>query len=217
MAKIFGGSASRLEVYALFAAAVVLIGGGVAGAVVVTSSDSKPAEVAQVSVDTTVVDTTGAPTTAPPVVAPGATTPSTNAPPRQTSPPTTIYEDAVPVAVTPTTRYVEPPPVTVTPDQPVQDFSAYCTMPNLIGTWSLGGTDNPWEHHIVVGRKLSEAGCGVPVEKNWCISDSVPLGFFGIVSQDPAPGTLVHRSLGTISIRVEHSSASYGPGQQPVC
>ena len=56
MAKVFGGSASRLEVYALFAAAVVLIGGGVAGAVVVTSSDSKHAE--QLSVDTTVVDTT---------------------------------------------------------------------------------------------------------------------------------------------------------------
>jgi hypothetical protein len=49
MARILGGNASRLEVYALFAAAVVLIGGGVAGAVVVTSSDSKPAEVAQVS------------------------------------------------------------------------------------------------------------------------------------------------------------------------
>jgi hypothetical protein len=80
MAKIFGGSASRLEVYALFAAAVVLIGGGVAGAVVVTSNDSKPAEVAQESVDATVVDitvvdTAGAPT-APTVAAPGATSPS---------------------------------------------------------------------------------------------------------------------------------------------
>ena len=62
MARIFGGSASRLEVYALFAAAVVLIGGGISGAVVLTSSDSKPVEVAQVSVDTTVVDTTQAPT-----------------------------------------------------------------------------------------------------------------------------------------------------------
>jgi hypothetical protein len=40
MAKIFGGSASRLEVYALFAAAVVLIGGGVAGAVALSQSDS---------------------------------------------------------------------------------------------------------------------------------------------------------------------------------
>jgi hypothetical protein len=58
VAKIFGGSASRLEVYALFAAAVVLIGGSIGGAIVVTSSDSKPAEVAQVSADTTVVDTT---------------------------------------------------------------------------------------------------------------------------------------------------------------
>ncbi len=50
MAKIFGGSASRLEVYALLAAAVVLIGGGVAGAVVVTSSDSNPAEVVSTTV-----------------------------------------------------------------------------------------------------------------------------------------------------------------------
>ena len=49
MAKIFGGSASRLEVYALFAAAVVLIGGGVAGAVVVTSSGSNPSQSAQVA------------------------------------------------------------------------------------------------------------------------------------------------------------------------
>ena len=206
MAKIFGGSASRLEMYALFVAAVVLIGGGISGAVVLTSSDSKPAEVAQVSVDTTVVDTTVVDTTVvDTTVVDTLTTTTTTAPAQESQ------------SAAPTTRYVEPPPVTVTPDQPVQDFSAYCTMPNLIGTWSLGGTDNPWEHHIVVGRKLSEAGCGVPVEKNWCISDSVPLGFFGIVSQDPAPGTLVHRSLGTISIRVEHSSASYGPGQQPVC
>ena len=194
MAKIFGGSASRLEVYALFAAAVVLIGGSVAGAVVVTSGGETSAPV-------TVVETSSTTTTAVLVgIAPSTTAaPSVNQTPR------------------PTTGYVEPPPVTVAPEQPIQDFSAYCTMPNLIGTWSLGGTDNPWEHHIVVGRKLSEAGCGVPVEKNWCISDSVPLGFFRIVSQDPAPGTLVHRSLGTASIRVEHSSASYGPGQQPVC
>jgi hypothetical protein len=80
MAKIFGGSASRLEVYALFAAAIVLIGGGIAGAVVVTSSDSKPPDVAQVSVDTTVVESTvvdamGA-SSAPTVAGPGANTPS---------------------------------------------------------------------------------------------------------------------------------------------
>ena len=81
MAKIFGGSASRLEVYALFVAAVVLIGGGVAGAVVVTSSDSKPAEVAQVSVDTTVVDTTVVDTTSTQAAA------GTSAPPASTSQP----------------------------------------------------------------------------------------------------------------------------------
>jgi hypothetical protein len=37
MAKIFGGNASRFELYALFVAAVVLIGGGISGAIVVTS------------------------------------------------------------------------------------------------------------------------------------------------------------------------------------
>jgi len=58
MAKIFGGSASRLEMYGLFVAAVILIGGGISGAVVLTSSDSKTAEVSQMSVDTTVVDAT---------------------------------------------------------------------------------------------------------------------------------------------------------------
>ena len=57
MAKIFGGSASRLEVYALFVAAVVLIGGGISGAVVLTSSDSKPAIVEQSSVEASSVPT----------------------------------------------------------------------------------------------------------------------------------------------------------------
>lgn len=76
MAKIFGGSASRLEMYALFVAAVVLIGGGIGGAIVVTSSDSKPAEVAQVSVDTTVADTT-----------PTQAAAGTSAPPASTSQP----------------------------------------------------------------------------------------------------------------------------------
>ena len=51
MAKIFGGSASRLEMYALFAAAVVLIGGGVAGAVVLSQSDSNPDQSSQTSAD----------------------------------------------------------------------------------------------------------------------------------------------------------------------
>jgi len=74
VAKILGGNASRLEVYALFVAAVVLIGGGISGAIVVTSSDSKPAEVAQVSVDATVAPTTT------PVTAPWMTTPATTAP-----------------------------------------------------------------------------------------------------------------------------------------
>jgi hypothetical protein len=91
MAKIFGGSASRLEVYTLFVAAVVLIGGGIGGAIVLTSSDSKPAEVAQESVETTVVDTTAAPTTAPPVPAPEASMPPPAAAPRPSPAPTVDY------------------------------------------------------------------------------------------------------------------------------
>lgn len=38
VAKIFGGSASRLEVYTLFIAAVILIGGGIGGAIVVSNN-----------------------------------------------------------------------------------------------------------------------------------------------------------------------------------
>ncbi|CAB4346709.1 unannotated protein [freshwater metagenome] len=49
MAKIFGGSASRLEMYALFVAAVILIGGGISGAVVLSQSDSNSSQSAQVA------------------------------------------------------------------------------------------------------------------------------------------------------------------------
>ena len=63
MAKIFGGSASRLEVYALFAAAVVLIGGGVSGAIVLSSdSATVPPAVVQPPVET---QSGGAPESAP--------------------------------------------------------------------------------------------------------------------------------------------------------
>jgi hypothetical protein len=40
MAKIFGGTASRLEMYGLFVAAVVLVGGSVSGAIVLSSEGS---------------------------------------------------------------------------------------------------------------------------------------------------------------------------------
>ena len=53
MAKIFGGSASRLEVYALFVAAVVLIGGSIGGAIVVTGGDGGSVPVAVVETTTT--------------------------------------------------------------------------------------------------------------------------------------------------------------------
>jgi hypothetical protein len=58
MAKIFGGSASRLEVYALFVAAVVLIGGSIGGAIVVTSGDEGSAPVTVVETTTTAVTST---------------------------------------------------------------------------------------------------------------------------------------------------------------
>jgi hypothetical protein len=66
MTKILGERASRLEVYALFVAAVVLIGGGIGGAIFLTddspgSSNSAPATVAstlQPATTTTAVRTT---------------------------------------------------------------------------------------------------------------------------------------------------------------
>ena len=103
MANIFGGSASRLEVYALFVAAVVLIGGGIAGAIIVTSDDTNPAAVAQALVDTTVVDTSVAPTTAPPVVTTPAATPPPAAAQRDNSA-TTAADTSMAVAVK---RYYE--------------------------------------------------------------------------------------------------------------
>jgi hypothetical protein len=53
MAKILGGSASRLEMYGLFVAAVILIGGGVSGAIVLSSdSATVPPAVIQSPVET---------------------------------------------------------------------------------------------------------------------------------------------------------------------
>lgn len=60
MAKILGGSASRTELYGLFIAAVILIGGGVSGAVALTSSDQTPSEaVAESEVERTESDAEG--------------------------------------------------------------------------------------------------------------------------------------------------------------
>jgi len=190
MAKIFGGSASRLEVYALFAAAVVLIGGSVAGAVVVTSSDSKPAEVAQASVDTTVAPTTVVPTTTP-VTEPGATTPPTTAAQRFYNP-----EPQAPV-----TSYPNQPVQTVAP-QPIQDYSAYCTMPNLVGISGHVFSQN------LGTDALRAANCLMNAPVRWCVDSSlVPRantvsGIAQVRSQSPQPGTLIHRSLGTVLVTV---------------
>ena len=205
MAKSFGGSASRLEVYALFVAAVVLIGGGVAGAVVVTSSDSKPAEVAQVSVDTTVVDTTAVDT----AVAP--------APDGTTSPTTTAQRYYNPEPQAPVTSYPNQPVQTVAP-QPIQDYSAYCTMPNLVGiedsTSFLGAP--------LVEMAMTGAGCSLKATANWCFDPSLEAkslaryeGFAIVLSQTPSAGTLIHRSLGSASFRIAYYSRWAPGGAEP--
>lgn len=185
MAKIFGGSASRLEVYALFVAAVVLIGGGVAGAVVVSSSDSKPAEVAQVSVDTTTVDTTVVETTVPP------------APDGTTSPTATAQRYYNPEPQAPVTSYPNQPVQTVAP-QPIQDYSAYCIMPNLVGLRGQSGIDNTFR------TSMENAGCRLPAPPvSYCLDPNLDYGGFDnfeIRSQSPAAGTMIHRTLGTYSL-----------------
>jgi hypothetical protein len=196
MAKIFGGSASRLEMYGLFVAAVVLIGGGIGGAIVVTSSDSKPAEVTQVSVDTTVVDTSIPPTTAPPA-AEGTTSPTTAA---------QRYYNPEPQA--PVTSYPNQPVQSVTP-QPVQDYSAYCTMPNLVGMRSEGNSFVSTS----VSQAMEASGCRIADPQgrfgSYCVSDSLNqpgAGFpsYRVLSQTPSPGTLIHRTLGTFSYFVAY-------------
>jgi hypothetical protein len=195
MAKIFGGSASRLEVYALFVAAVVLIGGGISGAIVVTSGDETSSPV-------TVVETS-------------STTVTTAVPVEVTAPTTT--EPTVNQLPTSTTRYVEPPPVTVTPEQPIQDFSAYCTMPNMIGTFTGTGQNPPsmLDGFNAVNRKLRESNCPIGNQIRVCYTDSLPLGTLKIVIQDPSPGTLVHSSLGIILLSGQQSSGGWGfPGDR---
>ena len=202
MAKIFGGSASRLEVYALFAAAVVLIGGSVAGAVVVTSGGETSAPV-------TVVETSSTTTTAVLVeIAPSTTAaPSVNQTPR------------------PTTGYVEPPPVTVTPEQPIQDFSAYCTMPNLLRYFA----PQPSYSGIPiqpVAIAIGEAGCsdnpfafGFSFTRDECIEPQMPSNFVArVIQQTPAAGTLLHKTFGRIHVLVAISPVGYDlstPDQRP--
>jgi len=185
MAKIFGGSASRLEMYALFVAAVVLIGGGISGAIVVTSGGETSAPV-------TVVETSSTTTTAVPVevTAPTTTEPTVNQLP------------------TSTTRYVEPPPVTVTPEQPIQDFSAYCTMPNMIGTFTGQNPNDSLSGYTAVRQKLTDAGCPYSGFQQ-CFTDSLPANTVRIVSQEPSPGTLVHRSFGTVTLSGEVTSVGF--------
>jgi len=206
MAKIFGGSASRLEMYALFVAAVVLIGGGISGAVVLTSGGETSAPV-------TVVETSSTTTTAVPVE---VTAPSTTAAPiNQPSPPTS--------------RYVDPPPVTVTPGQPVQDFSAYCVMPDVLGYFAPT-IDNSGMEIQAPFRKLAEAGC-IPAWNNsgamvnvvsWCLEVEMPSNYIvRVLEQNPSAGTLVHKSFGRIDLRMAEAGRKYDlsrtDGHPPFC
>ena len=193
MAKIFGGSASRLEVYALFAAAVVLIGGGVAGAVVVTSSDSSPTPIESAAATTTTSDVV---TTI--QVTPEAIAPPQGQTPRQAPPQTSKYE--------------EPSPVTVAPTQPVQDFSAYCTMPQINGIYEEDMSGSVYWRAADYVDLLSPTSCprGLIAGVGFCIDSTLGDNQFRILNQSPASGTLIHRSLGTISYVIAANSPESG-------
>jgi len=195
MASILGGNASRLEVYALFVAAVVLIGGGISGAIVVTSSEG------ETSAPVTIVETSS--TTVTTAVLVEVTVPSTTTAPINQPPP-------------PTSRYVDPPPETVTPDQPVQDFSAYCTMPNMIDTFTGQNPNDPISGLSAVRQKLTDAGCPYSALQQ-CFTDSLPANTVRIVSQEPSPGTLVHRSFGTVTLSGEVTSVGFSFPPEQSC
>jgi hypothetical protein len=193
MARILGGNASRLEVYALFVAAVVLIGGGISGAIVVTSSDSSPAPVAVAEATTT---TAAAVTTI--QVAPGATPSPPVQTPRQAAPSTSIYQD--------------PTPVTVSPAQPVQDFSAYCTMPEINGIYDEDMSGPVYWRAVDYVDLFSPTTCprGLIAGVGFCIDSNLGDNQFRILNQSPAAGTLVHRSLGSISYVIAANSVGSG-------
>lgn len=211
MARIFGGSASRLEVYALFVAAVVLIGGGIGGAIVVTSSDSSPTPIATAEATTTTSEVVTTIQNAPEAIAP----PQAQTP-RQAAPPGSIYED--------------PTPITVTPSQPIQDFSAYCTMPNLLRYFA----PQPGQSYSgipiqPVAYAIAEAGCsenpfafGFSFTRDECIEVQMPSEFVArVIQQTPAAGTLVHKTFGRIDLKVAISGNGYDLstpiGRPPFC
>jgi len=193
MAKIFGGSASRLEVYALFVAAVVLIGGGIGGAIVVTSSDSSPTPIATSEATTTTSEVVTTIQNAPEAIAP----PQAQTP-RQAAPPGSIYED--------------PTPITVTPSQPIQDFSAYCTMPEINGIHDEDMSGAVYWRAVDYVDLLSPTSCprGLIVGVGFCIDSTLGDNQFRILNQSPASGTLIHRSLGSISYVIAANSPESG-------
>jgi hypothetical protein len=190
MAKIFGGSASRLEVYALFAAAVVLIGGGVAGAVVVTSSDSKPAEVASTttalnsdasseplsatadSLDTSTVDVP------PPVTAASQPTTQSGLQAEQENSP--LSPTTLPLCADYYTGCGSPP---VTATSTTSSTVFFCAPPRQVTSNFIGDMGDVIQH---VRSEWWPAGCG---EMQWntylCLDSNLPWGnskFLGFVN-----------------------------------
>lgn len=155
------------------------VGGGISGAIVVTAGTDAAAPEPIAPATTAVEPTT---TTS----APGTATTASPAP-----------------APAPSTTAYEPPPVTVTPAQPVQDFTAYCTVPNLVGTWLRPQLVQGNFFHVVVNEMLRDADCGGQLPAGYdntlCVDPTVPADSVRILAQDPAPGTLVHKLLGSVS------------------
>lgn len=109
MGKFSGGSASRAEVYGLFISAVVLIGGGIGGAVAATGGFTQPSPSPSPSVSEAAPVATQAPTQ------------SSNPSPASAAP-------APPPVYNPDPTKVELPKATTPP------VSETFVMPNIVGT-----------------------------------------------------------------------------------
>jgi hypothetical protein len=202
MAKVFGGSASRLEVYALFVAAVVLIGGGVSGAIVLASNfdSSAPANVSTATtapVEEILSAATGI-NTDDSVSSDGTELPNRIGQRIGEAAPVGPSQDSVAaLAISPTTT------------QPILDSSLYCVMPDFIGDHNGGGrveellTTGFWG---LIGYEFFVANSGGCLarpgpESTVCVFREGPHGAWVGISQDPAPGTLMRKDDARYSIR----------------
>jgi hypothetical protein len=104
----------------------------------------------------------------------------------------------------------------VTPEQSIQDFSAYCTMPNMIGIITGQNPNDPISGLSAVRQKITDAGCPYSGFQ-YCFTDSLPANTVRIVSQEPSPGTLVHRSFGTVTLSGEGTSVGFSFPPEQSC